>query len=312
MGGYRHYSKEIDKKEEKSNLSTETVFIHSNELKEGYRRIYDSLQNLALKVYTTAFASPVFSGLWLLLTEQNLLESPVAMAGILAGGLYIGNTLFQMNRLKEYTHLSLLCDKKGPARNKSINEQALKIIHGPSFTLRIKTFSGCGIEVFGPQTSSMPEVIPTEATIKRIQSIIKITVPETVLNVSAAEKINTVFDRWLTRITVPMSILNILAIFAKASDKKATTFKGGRLCCPGCEHQKHYRFFYQFQRPRRTAKIQGFFRTGAQPDRIRGIINSFRISAIRNDFYPFFGFRINPGSESNFSGRQSEVLGGRP
>jgi hypothetical protein len=195
----------------------DSVTLNSDELKPGFSGLQKRLQNLSRQAGIAAIASPAISGGWLLATGQLLKESPVALTALLVGGCFIADRLMQTTRVKQYTSLSVLTNKDGPASSALMNQRIQQILAGNNPSVK---FSMKGLTVSGPLGDIQNPSSATQHALSRIYGMNRIVLPNCVLSQNTAELANLATQRWSARLSVPFSIINLFAIASKSSEEK--------------------------------------------------------------------------------------------
>lgn len=172
----------------------------------------DNLIRMARHAAITAFTSPALAAGWLALTEQGLLESPVALTSLVVGVSIIADRAIQSLRVKNYAQLSAICDSNGPTDSVQTNKEVRQILAGKDPKVKF-TYAGLQISgLLGDETKPSQFV---QETLSRIRDMKRVPIPDCVLNPNADELANLATARWYARITFPLSILNLILIAAK-------------------------------------------------------------------------------------------------
>lgn len=188
------------------------VEFSKNNLKTSYANLYARLAELTFEIKVTAVISPAISMGWLALTTQPLVESPVGMACLLSGGAVITNRLIQMYRIKEYAKLSALINPSSLSDLKEVKQEVKQIIAGsdPKVELALS-----GMEISGPiqKTNQISSV--AKGPLARIHSMERIVIPSCMVSKKASPLIDQTMSRWVSRLSVPFAIFNLLTILNK-------------------------------------------------------------------------------------------------
>ncbi|HSW86597.1 MAG TPA: DUF4339 domain-containing protein [Rhabdochlamydiaceae bacterium] len=190
----------------------QTVWLSGNKLKASYDSMRDHLMDLVVNMGLSAVASPILSGTWMVLTEQMLQESPVAMTCLVAGGAYIANQAMEFSRVKQYAKWSVLSDASGPSRYEEINQKVKQIISGNNPKIHLTT---SGLKISGTLGDPKQPSQAVEHALLQINSLNRLVIPSCTLDRNAKDCIDFTTERWSTRINFPLAILYLIAMTSK-------------------------------------------------------------------------------------------------
>lgn len=195
------------------------VELSIEELNHGYRILHGHIQELLKQAAMFAVVSPVLAVSWLALTNQILLESPVALSVLGFGGALVSNRIMQMMRVKNYVELSV---KSNPDISSLINEKNQQISQIIArYDTQVK-FNHVGLQVLG---SISDKSISEQVNPSKLSTMSRVVLPTCTLTNEANKLVNLSYDRWLVRLTMPFSILNLILILSKdPEDKKADDY----------------------------------------------------------------------------------------
>lgn len=206
-----------------------SILITKGKLQWGYQALHDSVNGLIYQAIQAAFITPVLSSAWLfvisplisdallLATPSSLLESPVAMATLAVGGLFIAKNMMEVKRVNEYSRLSTIINPIGPSISEDQNAIVRQIVAGDKPKIK---FNALGLNVSGPVGDINHPSPVLQNTIKEIHNKRRVVIPTCTLKHKADELVNLTTDRWVSRLCMPLSILNMAMIASKDSDKR--------------------------------------------------------------------------------------------
>lgn len=184
-----------------------TINIPVSQLKPGYQALHTRLNDLFFQGMMAAVVSPVLSGAWLVATEQLLANSVVATAVLAAGGASVAGSALQIKRIKKYARLSMITNETGPAESDALNQQIRQIIAGNNPTVKLTTQR---LKVSGPLGDLQYPSQTVQNTLACIHAMNRIVLPDCVLTTDAKKHVDLTHDRWLARLIMPFSILNLV------------------------------------------------------------------------------------------------------
>lgn len=200
------------------------VLISEDKLQPGYQALHNSVNGLIDQAIQAAIITPALSGAWLfvisplvsdalsLTTPASLLESPVAMATLAIGGLFIAKNMMEVKRVNEYTRLSAITHPVGPSISEDDNLKVRQIVAGEKPKIK---FNVLGLKISGPLGNLSSPSSVLQDTITEIHNKRRVVIPACTLRSTADKLVNLTTERWLSRTTVPLSILNLIAIASK-------------------------------------------------------------------------------------------------
>ncbi len=201
---------------EKEETTFDKITLPSETLNEGYAALHQRLNDVVKQALMAALISPTLSGIWLLATDQMLLESPVAMASLLCGGMFVTERVMQKTRVQKYAKLSTILNPT-PSISEDDNTRIKKIIAGENPKI---TFNTKGLTVSGPKGELKHLAQAVQHAISRTHSIGRVVLPSCVLTNKADSLAALATERWLARINMPLAVLNIVLIASKASKQR--------------------------------------------------------------------------------------------
>ncbi|MES2199599.1 MAG: hypothetical protein V4489_05490 [Chlamydiota bacterium] len=184
------------------------VEFSKKNMKASYANLHARLEKLTLELKVAAVVSPMLSTSWLMLTSQSIFESPVSMACLLAGGAFITNRVMQIYRVKEYAELSATVNPLGFSNVKEVSQ----IIAGDNPKVQL-TLSGMEISGSIGKVNRLSPVVKN--TLERIKSMERIVIPTCMVSKRASPLIDRTTDRWISRLSFPFAIFNLIALFNK-------------------------------------------------------------------------------------------------
>ena len=190
---------------------SDTVVLSIGELNHGYQVLHGRVQELIQQATMFAVVSPGLSMGWLALTSQMLLESPVAMSLLGVGGVLASNRMMQIMRVNEYAELSVKTNPGISSLNMDENQRISQIIAGNNAQVKFIT---SGLQVSGPVSDKTMSVKTGDAT-QRFHAMPRVVLPTCVLTDKADKLVESTHARWLSRLSVPFSILNLLTVLFK-------------------------------------------------------------------------------------------------
>lgn len=190
----------------------DTVELPMSTLNSGYQSLHQRLNNLITQAASIAVISPALSGIWLLATEQMLLDSPVAIASLATGGMLVAGRMLQMKRVKDYARLSAITNPIGPSVSDELNTRVKQIIAGDNPKVRFNTN---GLKIAGPVGNIENPSTAVQNALSRIDSMNRVVLPNCILTDETDKLVDFAHERWLARINMPLAILNIMAIASK-------------------------------------------------------------------------------------------------
>ncbi|MCB1112205.1 MAG: hypothetical protein H7A37_03410 [Chlamydiales bacterium] len=205
----RGFATEVKQTEEMSR-----VVITKDQLRYSYQKLLGRLTELTGRIAIAVFGTPAASGFWCLATEQTLFQSPVAIAATILGTWVASDATMQILKTRNFIQLGVKCDQQGPSKDSAINDIIKKILKGGAPLIRINAQQ---MIVSGPSQTNM-DSIPSKETLKKIQCLEPLKLPKIVLSERTEKHSRLIFDRWMTRISVPFSILNIMNILTRSID----------------------------------------------------------------------------------------------
>lgn len=213
MSGSRAYSQKFSEPAKISRDQDRHIveFAKSN-LSSSYANLYSRLESLSFDIKVTAAISSLSSLGWVALTSSSILASPVAMSILVVGGGVITNRMMQIYRLKSYAELSALTHPSGLSNDKVVDKELSLIVSGgePKVKLSLN-----GMEISGPIIKETQLSPAAQKTLERIRSMERVVIPTCMVRSSADSLINATHDRWLSRLSFPISILNLVALAGK-------------------------------------------------------------------------------------------------
>jgi hypothetical protein len=139
------------------------------------------------------------------------------MAFILTGGFVAGERSLQAWRINKYAKSNVIVHPESVSPSLSQDSKLHRIIAGnhPNIIM-----DSDGITVTGPLGDIAAPSTLVQKTLAYIKNTDKFVLPHAVLNPLMQQSTDLVHDRWLARLTVPLSVLNLIAIAFKDSEER--------------------------------------------------------------------------------------------
>lgn len=215
----RHFSSSIPTLTESKKVIGERddFIVPTTNLNSGYKELHSRFRELIKQAKIAACVSPALSGIWMLATQQMLFDSPVAVAMLAMGAITVTERMLQIKRINHYAKLSTITDTAGLSTSEVDNQRAREIITGDDPKVK---FHSEGIKVSGTIGDVKHPSQVIQKTLSHIQAMRRVVVPECALNGKGDKLVSLTYDRWLSRLVLPISILNMVSFMDKKREDR--------------------------------------------------------------------------------------------
>lgn len=239
------------------------IVIPRHQLRPSYQKIFGRITDMTARIAIAAYGSPISAAGWCMLTNQYLYESPVAVTMLLVGAWVISDASLQIFRTRKFVELGVCCDQQGPSVDASINKAVFEVLQGGAPFVRVYSHE----LIISGSSGAMVDAIPSKKTLQRVKNLKKINLPEIVLSYPVSGHVALIFDRWMTRIATPSSILNILSIMAKAGDKNEK-LSADDLVILAASIKNLHDFFENSSLSEEVEKFENYLKSGKTPEQL--------------------------------------------
>lgn len=191
--------------------------VPTTNLNSGYKELHSRFRELIKHAKIAACVSPALSGIWMLATQQMLFDSPVAVAMLAMGAITVTERMLQIKRINHYAKLSTITAINGLSTFEADNQRAREIITGDGPKVK---FHSEGIKVSGTIGDVKHPSQVIQKTLSHIQAMRRVVVPECALNGKGDKLVSLTYDRWLARLVLPISILNMVSFMDKKREDR--------------------------------------------------------------------------------------------
>lgn len=199
--------------------------VSFNQLSEGYQLMSKRSDALKTEAKIAGIVCPGLAGIWLLVTSRALASSPVAMAFLLTGGLVAGEHSVQAWRINKFIKSNVILHPETVSSSVTDDSKLHQIIAGNHPNIAIDSD---GMTVTGPLGDVGAPSTLRQETLNYIKNNNTFVLPHAVLNPWMQKSTELVYDRWLARLLVPISILNLIAIaFQDPEERNADDYVVG-------------------------------------------------------------------------------------
>ncbi len=240
------------------------VVLSKHNLTPAYQRALEHVRDLCMQAGTLGAGASFATWSWVNLSGECLVQSPVALAMLAAGGLLSGRKLLHAHRTRHLVALSVKCDPEGPAQHFSHNREVYDILLGGKSEVTVDTSE---IVVRGPTGPDLVE-LDSEAALREALALDHLSLPRQFLCYPVEIQVQTIFDRWCMRLLFPLSIFNMHRAAQKMGDSESGDLSAVDIAAYGVGLSNMWRFCTQSSLRAEVAALDAHLEEGATPSEV--------------------------------------------